>query len=244
MINPPVVFNCCSFQRGWLTVSNYLKNHGWESYTVVVHITNPSSIDCDIHEQVKEFAKDNGLLRPISVSNTIFPQKIYHRSGNRVHLYNSYLSIYARIMRMRPQAWGTYFGRMLTYYDGKQGISTVNQIENIINAIRRQSGVFRSAFTIVIPRPGGETIRRRGGPCLHHITVQLSPDNKLGLLAIYRKHDFLERAYGNYWGLCNLLQFLAEETGFNSGPLTCISSHAYVDKKKTEFKQLINNIEI
>jgi thymidylate synthase len=62
---------------------------------------------------------------------------------------------------------------------------------------------------------------------------------ELSLMCIYRNHDFLERAYGNYWGLLNLLKFLAHETNLNVGVLTCISSHAYVDKKKTELKNFL-----
>jgi len=52
-------------------------------------------------------------------------------------------------------------------------------------------------------------------------------------------HDFLERAYGNYWGLCNLLAFLAREVGGEPGPLTCMSSHAYVSGRKTALKALV-----
>jgi hypothetical protein len=54
----------------------------------------------------------------------------------------------------------------------------------------------------------------------------------LGVLAVYRNHDFLQKAYGNYWALCNLLCFLAKETNTIAGPLTCVSSHAYVEGKQ------------
>lgn len=74
--------------------------------------------------------------------------------------------------------------------------------------------------------------------------MQIAHDScmNLGLLAVYRNHDFLERAYGNYWGLCNLLNFIANEVGATPGPLTCVSSHAYVDKKKTAFKTLLESL--
>jgi thymidylate synthase len=82
-----------------------------------------------------------------------------------------------------------------------------------------------------------------GAPCLNYVAVQLDADTKtMGLLAVYRNHDFFERAYGNYWGLCNLLRFMAKETNFNPGVLTCVSSHAYVDKNKTEFKSFVQSL--
>jgi hypothetical protein len=94
---------------------------------------------------------------------------------------------------------------------------------------------------------GGETVRPLGGPCLNYIAVQAEPSQAnqpmtLGLLAVYRNHDFLERAYGNYWGLCNLLRFLIKEVGGAPGPLTCVSSHAYVSGKKTALRRLVEGI--
>ena len=96
----------------------------------------------------------------------------------------------------------------MTHYNGPDG--TVNQLNNIIAAIRDRENLSKAAYTIVIQEPGGETVRPLGGPCLNYIAVQAEPGQAgqpltLGLLAVYRNHDFLERAYGNYWGLCNLL---------------------------------------
>jgi len=126
-----------------------------------------------------------------------------------------------------------------------QGGTVVNQLENIIEAVRTRSKVCRAAYTIMIASPGGETIQPRGGPCLNYIAVQLEPRPRLvlSLLAVYRNHDFLERAYGNYWGLCNLLRFLASEVEATPGPLTCVSSHAYVSGSKTALRALIGTLE-
>ncbi len=61
------------------------------------------------------------------------------------------------------------------------------------------------------------------------ILPKTEPSNpQLSLLCVYRNHDFLERAYGNYWGLCYLLNLIACETNMEPGTLTCISSHAYI----------------
>ena len=118
---------------------------------------------------------------------------------------------------------------------------------NIISAIRDRENISRAAYTVVIQHPGGETIRPLGGPCLNYLAVQAEPAQgnqrmTLGLLAVYRNHDFLERAHGNYWGLCNLIGFLAKEVDGKPGPLTCVSSHAYVSGKKTALKALVEGL--
>ena len=120
----------------------------------------------------------------------------------------------------------------------------MNQLDNIITAIRKDANTFSAAFVMVIQTPGGETTRRLGGPCLNYLAVQLDvgPPLTLGLLCTYRNHDFLERAYGNYWGLCNLLRFMADETGAQPGPLTCISSRAFVVNHKAELKNLLDSL--
>ena len=130
----------------------------------------------------------------------------------------------------------------MTHYD-KAG-EVVDQLGNIIKAIKTRENVSRAAYTIIIQNPGGETLRPLGGPCLNYLAVQIEPGNSmvLGLLAVYRNHEFTERAYGNYWGLCNLLRFLALEVGAATGPLTCVSSNAYVSQKKTALKAFVESL--
>ena len=79
---------------------------------------------------------------------------------------------------------------------------------------------------------------------MNYIAVQRAEGNnaELGLLAVYRSHDFLERAYGNYWGLCNLLNFMAKETKSLPGPLTCVSSAAYVPGQKRSLEQFLGTL--
>ena len=129
----------------------------------------------------------------------------------------------------------------MTYYETDRGVQ--NQLKNIIEAINGRPNIYKAAYTVVIQNPGGETIRPLGGPCLNYLAVQmesLTSGASVGLLATYRNHDFLERAYGNYWGLCNLTCCLAGETNSQPGPVTCISSHAYVDRKKRPLSSLLD----
>lgn len=246
MINEPITLVHQGFQRAWLEAVRLLSRSRWEVRNLVVQIRSPASLDDELHDRVSIFARSQGLLSPKHVAYTIFPHRLYDEKGNGADLFNAYNrhdGLYERLHRRR-RGWGTYFRRM-THYKGPNGV--VNQLANIIGAMRQRENISRAAYTLVIQKPGGETVKPLGGPCLNYVAVQADPSESgqpvaLGMLAVYRNHDFLERAYGNYWGLCNLLAFLAKEVGGIQGPLTCVSSHAYVDRQKTALKSLVEGL--
>jgi hypothetical protein len=242
MINEPVRVVADDFQRAWLDVVRKLMSAHWELNNVVVHIRNVTAMDQGFHGTMESFAKTQAILGPKHVAYTIFPHRLYDGkdAAGLFTAYNKRRGFFDRI----KTGWGTYFRRM-TNYEGMNG--TVNQLGNIISAIRDREKLSKAAYTVVIQNPGGETIRPLGGPCLNYLAVQAesTPGNQpmtLGLLAVYRNHDFLERAYGNYWGLCNLIRFLAREVEGSPGPLTCVSSHAYVSEKKTALKAFVEGL--
>jgi hypothetical protein len=240
MIDEPACIVHNDFQNAWLEVVRRLVISQWELRNLIVQVKNPSVLSQTFHDKMEAFAKAQGLLGPKHVAYTIFPHGLYEDRGNAAELFSAYNKSHGLFDRIK-RGWGTYFRRM-TSYEGTKG--AVNQLGNIITAIRDRKNLSKAAYTIVIQNPGGETVRPLGGPCLNYIAVQAEPGQAgqpitLGLLAIYHNHDFLERAYGNYWGLCNLLRFLAKEVDGTPGPLTCVSSHAYVGDKKTALKHLV-----
>ena len=242
-MNKPVTFICSSFQEAWLAVSRHLASSNWEAYNVVVHIQDTALLDQDLHAEIEALAHQADVRGPKHVAYTIFPHNLYRTRGSAEQLYQAYNRHGGlfEFTQKRAKRWGTYFRRMTKYE--KDG-GTVNQLHNIVSAIKSRGRLCRAAYTIIIQYPGGETILPLGGPCLNYITVQINPGPPalVGLMAVYRNHDFLKRAYGNYWGLCNLVHFFAKETGLNSGPLTCISSHAFVDQQRTLFRHFLQKI--
>ncbi|OGW17864.1 MAG: hypothetical protein A3G93_02125, partial [Nitrospinae bacterium RIFCSPLOWO2_12_FULL_45_22] len=231
-----------SFQEAWTDVANFLCKSGWEIQNLIVRVQNPTLFDIKLNKKFIKFAVDNNLKTPKAVAYTIFPHKLYKKCGNATNLFNAYnrrRGLYERLKIRQPNTWGTYFKRM-THYPTSGG--TINQLANIIGAINNRGYISKAAYTIIIQKAGSETIRPRGGPCLNYLAIQLDPNERtLGILAVYRNHDFLEMAYGNYWGLCNLIDFMARETNFNPGYLTCISSRSYVKDKKSCFKKFVDS---
>jgi hypothetical protein len=216
---------------------------GWELRNLVVQVKDPALLDQAIHARVSGFARREKLLSPKAVAYTIFPDRFYRQRGNAEALFDGYNRQRGLYDRLKTR-WGTYFRRM-TKYETTDG--EVNQLRAIIGALRAREAVDKAAYTMIIQKPGSETIRHLGGPCLNYLAIQAERTDHdggtaLGLLAVYRNHDFLRRAYGNYWGLCNLIGFLANEVGATPAPLTCISSHAYVDGKKVALKRFVGGL--
>ncbi len=242
MIDAPHVISETSFQAAWIAATRHLRQNHWAVRNLVVQVGDPTDFEQTLNDRLSDFAHNLGNIAPKHVAYTIFPHGLYAKCGTAAKLYESYNrkgGLCERLVRRANNHWGTYFQR-LTAYQTSNG--TVNQLEKILSAVRSDPTTYSAAFSMTTQKPGSDTTRRMGGPCLNYIAVQLDagPPLTLGLLCTYRNHDFLERAYGNYWGLCNLLKFMADETGARPGPLTCISSKAFVDKHKTQLNQVLD----
>lgn len=127
--------------------------------------------------------------------------------------------------------WGTYFERLTTF------AGETNQLENIITALATWKLKPAAALVAHLSSPSLDAIQPMGSPCLQFIEV-LRRDDQIDLVAVYRNHDFLNKALGNYIGLGRLLHFIATESGIAPGTLTCHSVHAYCNSP-TKLRQLM-----
>lgn len=91
--------------------------------------------------------------------------------------------------------------------------------------------MFKSAYVVSVWSPAADGRRVRGAPCLLSIALQLERRGEepvMDILALYRNHNFVDRALGNYVGLVHLHQFLCDHTPYVMGTMSCISSHATI----------------
>ncbi len=242
MIQAPHVVDENSFQTAWVEATKFLARNRWDHHNLVVHIRTPGNLDPTLHYSISRFFIGLRILPPKDVAYTIFPHNMYRNRGDAYRMFDQYNRAGGMFDRLKKRSfgWGNYFRRLSCYEDGP---NRINQLQNIIDAINSRQNTHKAAYTMLIQHAGTETIRPRGGPCLNYLAVQLDPITKsLGMLAVYRSHDFLTKAYGNYWGLCNLTRFIAQECGFVPGPLTCISSYAYVDIQKAALATFLSTI--
>jgi len=223
----PHLIEADDLQEAWVAMSRYVLANGNEARNLMVAIADPVSIDPLLHASVEAFCRSQRLLTPKHVAYTIFPEGLARRrtASDLFATYNRDRGFFDRV----KTSWGTYFRRM-TCYESRTG--PVNQLDRTIAAINSRATSHKAAYTMVIQEPGGETVRPRGGPCLNYLALQIEPaeQRSIGLLAVYRNHDVVERAYGNFLGLGWLFSFLCHETQSRVGHLTCLSSHAYIDR--------------
>ena len=217
---------------------------GGEAVNLTVAIANPVVEIPEVRATLDEFIAARRLRNRKSVekvstvANTLFPQSWYRESlGDDAasHLYE--LERETRSVSHRTATRGTYFERLVAWPDPDKG--RVNQLSRAIERLSaaRERGDRRGnqyevgvtgaiedciAAPIVVPGHDNST---RGFPCLSHISFSLH-NGELHLTALYRSHDYLSRAYGNYIGLGRVLSFVGKESGWPIGELTCISSSA------------------
>jgi len=243
LINKPILICEKSFQIAWAKVINELQTKSWEAWNVVVQIEDTHLLDKNIDNVIAKFAKNNKIILPKHVAHTIFPQTFFINGITRENLYYKYWRFYNRPRKKLRTGWGTYFNHMIKY-TAQNG--DIDQLGSIIDNINNRDKNYGASYFMIIPRPDRDLNKIMGAPCLNYITIQTENTTKnkkvINLLAVYRNHDFTKRAYGNYLGLCHLLNYIAYETKSKPGVLTCISSHATVSDFKKELFAITNSL--
>ena len=244
-MNEPKVIIEEDFSLAWAKALCALKSNSWDMWDLVVTIKKPNFENKKAIKKLTDFAKLKSLILPKQVLHTIFPQRIYKKvnKGDRNKFYKWYNIFYNNTRKMPHSNWGTYFERMINYRtsDGRN----YDQLGNIIDHINGRNHNHGASNIIFVPQIGTDSNRTMGAPCLNYITVQIESNegNRIvSLLAVYRNHDFRQRAFGNYWGLCELLKYICNETDSLLGSITCLSSHAYVDKDKSKLYDIATKI--
>jgi len=176
-----------------------------------------------------------------TVANTIFPASLWNPNADRGQLFERYRRITAQLKQASSKnRRGIYFDRMIS--GGPKGAE--NQLEHAISMFLSRKSVRRSALQIATFNPSLDhsTSAQLGFPCLQHVTF--APCNgRLNVNAFYATQYLVERAYGNYLGLCRLGRFVAHELGVPLGRLTCLVGIAEVDGGKRGLKPIFDALD-
>lgn len=159
------------------------------------------------------------------VIKTIFPYDLAERVQDRQRLYHEYLRRHDRAMHYvrNRGTWGTYFERLVRFPDHP----ATNQLETAIGKLLTWQNRSGTGLVFHLSTPARDTPRPRGGPCWHFGEIVWHQGNRLDLVAVYRNHDFFNKALGNFIGLGQLLNFICAASGKTPGRLLCHSVHAY-----------------
>jgi hypothetical protein len=205
-----------------------------------------------------------------TVANTLFPKSLYRDPGfdfapslpaeAKAILATEADAFYGRYLEMLPDLMtepannrGTYFGRMVAW-PGNDVDGGVNQLAKRIASLRgaherRLKAYSASDLTLEFQDDDAVSIqeyaatddRTEGFPCLVHIAMTVL-DGRLSMTAIYRNWYLVTRGYGNLVGLSRLLQFVAQQTGYQVGELVVVGVKANAEHHgytKTAVRQLI-----
>jgi thymidylate synthase len=210
-----------------------LKNKEHRIRNLIVEIEHPTTFS---RAWLTKFdPKSVGASDRVSVvAKVLFPYSGKKPSETRTQFYerwNRALKKNKAKKRLRAP-WGTYFDRLVNF-DGCE-----NQLEAIIHALSAWGMKPEAALVAHTSSPTLDTIKPIGSPCLQYLEVLWGRDDVIDLVAVYRNHDFLKKALGNYIGLGQLLQFIASESGKKPGRLICHSVRAYCDEP-TRLRTLI-----
>lgn len=188
-----------------------------------------SSLDRILASQPKKFSCK------ISAS-TIFPYEVWLRRGRpSVSPFSTlYLTQFLPRLRARDRhnGHGTYFERMVSFHGSKllKGQCehvTKNQLEHVISIWRRDRAVGRSSrhsalqITVFDPAKDHSGAALLGFPCLQQVSLSYDGHDGLAVSAFYPTQYIVDRAYGNYLGLCHLGCFLAHEMSMKMVRLNC-----------------------
>jgi len=168
------------------------------------------------------------------VANTLFPSSLYRKFGVASFI-GEYHKVYDRLTSKR---WGRYFERMTRRVDRE--VETYNPLEEIVERLKKQNGTrtpYRAAYELPLYNPDLDRRRYRNAPCLSFLSFKRHPDRILSLTATYRNHSYITRCLGNLIGLGCLQAFVAEQANLAVGPLTCISTHAEIDRGDAKFRE-------
>ncbi len=198
---------------------------GGEAFNLFTTIDQPTLFDPTWLQTHSPRQRGLGRDDLRDVIKTIFPYDLANKLAGRQELYSEYLRRHDRAMRFvrNRGAWGTYFERLVRFPNHPD----TNQLEAVITKLSNWQ--IRSGASLVfhLSTPARDKPRTRGGPCWQFGEIVWHSGNRLDLVVVYRNHDFLNKALGNFIGLGQLLNFICTASGRTPGRLLCYSVHAY-----------------
>jgi len=228
-----IIFDAKTPLEAWATVAAQLATGGQDIDQVLTTIDEPTNVESDTLSKYcpRKVKADLGSLR--SVVRVLAPDTLKDTGKTRKERYEAAWAWYdkSRQRGLRLSNWkSTYFERLTRWESG------TNQLETIIAKMNAWPYERVAAFYAHTTHMDLDHLTPQGNPCLQYVQFLQRKNQPLDMFALYRNHDFLEKALGNYIGLGRLLQFVAAETNQTPGKLSCLSVHAYLKQKQKVLK--------
>lgn len=238
-MNEPTLITANSISDAWGAAFLKVLNGG-EKYPLVVSIRNFSeeipSQDTVISDALDVYLRESGIPTIAQTALTLAPYERWNRLGKPKisELSQWYLTELLPRLKARcsKNQRGTYFERLVSYtgvriVDGKQKLQTIDQLDFVISTWEkrakkgrrpRQSALQLSCFDPAKDHTGSAL---SGFPCLQQVSLTYKEKGSLEINAYYPTQYLVDRAYGNYLGLCQLGHIIAHELGLRLTSFTC-----------------------
>lgn len=213
---------------------------------LVVRIDNPSEANLNTRDLLNALLFELGLDSVETVRNTLFPAEWAAKFPEPAELAEYYRSQLPTIARFQPRSQfrGTYFGRLVAFPRGDDNVDQLSDVVEKLRHAHEQERRVTSRYEMNIYSEERDHRKLMGFPCLSFCSFHLG-DGLLHMAAHYRSHFMIQRAYGNYLGLAELLNYVAEASGFPAGELLVISGHAAIDavgvKRLVKFLEMVED---
>jgi len=234
MNTEPFVIKAEGIVEGWRLATEHIIGHG-ERFNLSVHITNPAGLDeAEVGRYCHRRVAPRIRQSVYDVANTIFPKGSALHEVDLPSFFAHYQALYERGQRRHPTAWGTYFLRLIAF-----GLGRKNQLRKVVEGMASWKVKPRAAFLVHLSSTELDNPRPLGAPCWQYGQFIRSGDDEMSMVAVYRSHDYFQKALGNFVGLNRLLRFVCHHSGMKPGTLTCLSTFAHLQDERTKTRQLL-----
>ena len=196
----------------------------------------------DLVDELDAFLKDVGQPSIETTANTIFPKSLSRGSPS---VYERFDKIWKYVKRDPKNRNGHYFRRFMAYGEKsrcepinqlKHIVDTYNGIKGVRNPVHRRSALIAMTFDPLLDHTAQP---QRGFPCLQQVCFVPHSDGSISVNAIYAMQYLSDRAFGNYLGLIELGQFMAQQMNLELKELQCIASVLVLGKMNKSMAKCI-----
>lgn len=196
---------------------------------------------------LNEIADLVGAERPGGVSEVLFPACVHESNSSLGARLEAGWKYFGRGRRrgIKFSGWKhTYFERLTGHWMERDMVLHQIKEDRIRSIIQKANSWDKNVEAALYAHTdvSTDTLRPRGSPCLQYVQFRLFEENNIELFALYRAHDYFDKALGNMIGLQRLGEFVASETGRNLLRLTVFSLHPHMGGSKAALGDYVTRV--
>lgn len=234
--------------EAWMQAADHLLVHG-PVLNLILAVGSPATGGIDV--VINKFLKDENQFPMHTVAETVLPAYEYRHRGLAGVLDYYPNKVYPAIKKHPSNSWGTYAYRLVRRPNAND--EPINPLKQMIDKMKSEIkkprtmrscyeiGVAAGEYEMSLYSPVRDGTRRRGGPCLSHLSFKLFRD-AVHLTALYRSHDYSYKVPGNLLGLARLQGCVAREVDRGIGSLVVHSSYAFLGSSKGAVRELLKRL--